>query len=66
MKNQRVRNSAQSAGVRLWEIADRYGVAEGTFIRKLRYQLPPEEEERILLLIEDLAREKGGEAACRK
>ncbi len=58
MTNMEVRNHAKETGVRLWEIADRYGVNDGNFSRKLRRELPVEERERILRLIDEIAAER--------
>lgn len=54
MKNQKIRLRARGAGVPLWRIAEAMGISEPTFFRKLRHQLPPEEEEAILQIIEAL------------
>lgn len=62
MKNQEVRDAARSAGVRLWEVAEVFGVNDGNFSRKLRRELPPAEKARVLDIINQLAREKGGNA----
>lgn len=58
MKNKKIREAAAAAGVRLWEIAERYGVNDGNFSRKLRRELPDDERERILSIIEEIAKEK--------
>ena len=59
MENSQIRNRAQETGVKLWEIADRYGVNDGNFSRKLRRELPVEERERILAIIDQIAAERG-------
>lgn len=58
MKNKKIREAAAAAGVRLWEIAERYGVNDGNFSRKLRRELPDDERERILSIIGEIAKEK--------
>ena len=58
MENSEIRNRAREAGVKLWEIANRYGVNDGNFSRKLRRELPVEERERILRLIDEIAAER--------
>ncbi len=55
--NADVREKAKQAGVRLWEVADACGVNDGNFSRKLRKELPQEEKERILAIIDQLAQE---------
>lgn len=56
--NQEVRLYAKSSGVRLWQIAEALGIWEATLSRKLRHELPTEEKERILGIIDTLARER--------
>ena len=58
MENAEIRNRAKEAGVKLWEIADRDGVNDGNFSRKLRRELPEEERERILAIIDQIAAER--------
>lgn len=50
-----VREAALRKGVYLWEIARELGVTDGTFSRKLRKELPPEETQKILEIIDRLA-----------
>lgn len=56
--NADIRRAAKSAGVCLWQIAERFGINDGNFSRKLRRELPPEEREKILGIIKDLAAER--------
>lgn len=60
--NQEIRTEAKRAGVRLWEIAERLGMNDGNFSRKLRRELNPEERRKILAIINDLETERMG--AC--
>ena len=60
MKNVQIRESAKEAGVKLWEIADRLGMTDSSFIRKLRRDLPADEQEKIAGIIEALAVEREG------
>ena len=53
--NQDVRQKASSAGLRLWQVAEALGIADYTFSRKLRKELPSEEKERIFFIIQKLA-----------
>lgn len=57
MNNKEIRNVAKAAGVRLWRIAAELGINDGNFSRKLRKELPQEEKEKILAIIDDLAKE---------
>lgn len=52
--NSDIRLSAEQAGVRLWQIAERLGINDGNFSRKLRRELPQEEKEKIFRIIENL------------
>ena len=47
--NNDIRTKAEKAGVRLWQIAEKIGINDGNFSRKLRHELPQEEKEKILL-----------------
>lgn len=57
MENREVRLTAAGAGVRLWQIAEVLGIADYTLSRRLRRELPAEEKQKILKIIEDLAQE---------
>lgn len=56
--NMKIREYAKKAGVRLWEIAEQLGINDGNFSRKLRRELPQEENDNILAIIDRLAQEK--------
>lgn len=58
MHNKEIRNAAKNAGIRLWEVAAAYGINDGNFSRKLRQELPQEEKEKILAIIDQLAQER--------
>ena len=60
MKNKDIREAAKQAGVRLWQIAERLGMNDGNFSRKLRKDLTQSERETIMGIIADLSREKEG------
>ena len=60
MYNKEIRAAAKKAGVRLWEVAEAFGIHEGNFSRKLRRELPQDEQEKILAIIDRLAQEKQG------
>ena len=57
MCNMDIRQAAAGAGVRLWQIADAIGLNDGNFSRKLRKELPEDEQQKIFGIIEDLAKE---------
>lgn len=58
--NQEIRKEAKRAGVRLWEIAERLGMNDGNFSRKLRRELNQEERNKILTIISELGTERMG------
>lgn len=58
MHNKEIRSAAKNAGVRLWEVAAAYGINDGNFSRKLRKELPQEEKDKILAIINQLAKER--------
>mgnify|MGYP006081551197 CR=1 FL=1 len=55
MANEDVRRAAAVAGLRLWQVAERLGVADSNFSRRLRRELSPEEKARIFDIINELA-----------
>lgn len=55
MKNARVRVAAMEAGVKLWQVAERLGINDRNLSRKLRRELPEEEQDKILEIIQELA-----------
>ncbi len=59
MNNQDIRRAAAGTGVRLWQIAEALGIADCSFSRKLRRELPQEEKERIFSIIHNLSQEVG-------
>lgn len=54
MANNIIREAAADAGVRLWQIAARIGITDATFSRRLRFELPEAERNKILHIIEDI------------
>lgn len=55
MANQKIREKAATLHVKFWEIADVYGLSDGNFSRKLRRELPENEQLRILSIIEQIS-----------
>lgn len=58
--NEHIKSHAKDRGVKLWEVAYRYGITDATFSRKLRRELSTEEQKKILKIIDELAKEKEG------
>ncbi len=56
--NMDIRDAAKKAGVCLWEVAAGFGINDGNFSRKLRKELLPQERDRIMAIINDLAQKK--------
>jgi hypothetical protein len=56
--NQDIRQEARAAGIRLWQIAEKYGLNDGNFSRKLRQELLYKEKVKIREIIFEIA--KGG------
>ena len=57
MTNTEIRRAAGGAGVKLWELAEALGVADATLSRKLRHELPEDEKQKILEIIDRLSKE---------
>ena len=58
MNNIEIRTAAKKHGIHLWQIANMLKISEPTMTRKLRLELPQEEKEKILSVIEELAKAK--------
>lgn len=58
MKNLDIRVKLKEANIKQWELADQLGIAEMTLVRKLRYELPEEEKQKVFLIIKKLAAAK--------
>lgn len=61
MNNLEIRSSAKEKGVKLWEVAARYGLNDGNFSRKLRNELPEVEKRKILNIINEIHSLKVGD-----
>ena len=58
LANKEIRDAAKATGVRLWQVAHCMGVTDATFSRKLRFELPAEERDRILGIITSISPQK--------
>lgn len=58
MKNIDIREAAANAGVKLWQIADKLGIYDGNFSRRLRKELSEEEKKKIFSIIDELVKEE--------
>ena len=55
MCNKDIREYAERHGVRLWQIANRLGINDGNFSRKLRTELSEEKKIEIKAIIDTLS-----------
>lgn len=55
--NQEIKQAIKAAGVKQWQVADKCGVSEFTFVRWLRYELTEERRKAIFEAIEAVTRE---------
>ena len=58
-KNEAVRAPLRIWNIKQWELAQALGIAEATLSRKLRTELPIEEQMDMVKLIEKIAAERG-------
>lgn len=54
MSNQDIKNEIFGAGLKLWIIAEKMGIRDDTFSRKLRKELTAEEKEKIRSIIKEI------------
>ena len=57
MNNGEIKKYAAEKKVRIWQIADKLGIADYSLSRKLRHELPDEEKVRIIKLIDEISAE---------
>ena len=57
MANEKIKQAAAEKSVKLWQIAERYGMNDSNFSRKLRHELSEEEQQRIIEIINQIAAE---------
>lgn len=56
--NKEIKTRAKEKGVFLWEVADKIGIIDTSFSRKLRHELPDSEKQEIFKIIDEIAAEK--------
>jgi len=56
MTNSQIREKAKQNNIHLWQIANKLGITDSTFSKKLRFELPKDETQKILSIIDDLAK----------
>lgn len=55
LANARIRTALSSCAVHQWQLADALCIHETALSRKLRHELPPDEQERLVALITQIA-----------
>ena len=60
MQNQDIKEAIRNAGLKFWQAADRLGLNDGNFSRKLCKELPEEEKAKIRAIIAQLQTEQEG------
>ena len=55
MANDKIRMEEKEKKVHLWRIAEEFGMADYSFSRRLRHELPEEEQKKILSCIRRIA-----------
>ena len=45
-------------GILLWKVADKLGISDGNFSRKLRHNFSEEDYDKILSAVDELSKEK--------
>ena len=61
MENAQIRSRAFEKGVLLWQVAEALGISDFSLSRRLRRELPEDERERMLQIIDEIAdKRKGG------
>lgn len=58
MHNKEIREAAKKKGVMLWQLAEALGIQDSGLSRKLRHELPEQEKEKMLLVIDKLSLER--------
>ena len=56
--NKDIKTTAKTKGIKLWEIADKLGIADTTMSRWLRKELPQDKKQKIFNIIDQIAAEK--------
>lgn len=60
MKNKELKLYAASKGVRLWQVAEKFGITDAAFSRKLRKLFSKEDAWQFRKYVDEIAAEGGG------
>lgn len=55
MHNTEIRKAINDAGLRYWQVAEELGIADTTFTKWLRKELPDEKSSQVMAAIEKLS-----------
>ena len=55
MNNRELKLYVASKGVRLWEVAEKFGITDAAFSRKLRKEFSEEDAEKFRLFVDEIA-----------
>lgn len=55
--NQNIKEALKKAHVAYWRIAEQIGCSENTFVRMMRHELPEDQKQKLLSIIDCLAKE---------
>lgn len=58
MANTELKLYASQKGVRLWQVAERFGMIDSNFSKKLRKEFTPDAAEKFRRYVDEIAREK--------
>ena len=56
-RNLTIKKAAKEKGIRLWQIGEELGLTDDKFSRRLRHELPEDQREQILQIIDRLSKE---------
>lgn len=57
MQNMEIRHEIAAAGLRHWQVAEKFGLNDGNFSRKLRHELSDADKTKIRAIIAELSEE---------
>lgn len=60
MNGSEIKKLILDSGLRLWQVAERWGINDGNFSRRLRNSFNNKEVERVKEIIAALQKERGG------
>lgn len=61
MENARIRKALRDGDVRAWELAEALGIVDCTLSKWMRRELPTEQQDEMLRLIDEIVRRKARE-----